>query len=122
MTAEEVAGARDQAVANGDAVFELAPKDNTRQSLFDAVRTSLPLDPPVEGSRSWDALSDSIFGGLHLVDARTILITWADASKFRDAAPAEFVVVSGILDDVANLLANWEATYGEPKRVAVALA
>jgi hypothetical protein len=37
-----------------------------REELFDAARQRLPLAPPlgVGGKPKWDALSDSLFGGL----------------------------------------------------------
>ncbi|WP_211272879.1 hypothetical protein, partial [Kitasatospora setae] len=50
----------------------------TRAALFDAIRHALPLDPPLLGHHSWDALEDSLFGGLHEAPTRTPLITFTD--------------------------------------------
>ncbi|WP_428957356.1 hypothetical protein [Streptomyces sp. cg35] len=36
-----------------------------REAFLGAVRESLPLEPPLESSLSWDALSDSLRAGLH---------------------------------------------------------
>jgi hypothetical protein len=118
----ELAQVREKALSNGATVFDLEPAATTREAIFEAVRSSMPLDPPIISSRSWDALSDSVWGGLHALDSRNILITWARASEFRDAAPAEFDITSGILSGVAEQLLSWEVTYGEPKRVTVVFA
>jgi hypothetical protein len=34
------------------------------QSLFAEINRKLPLDPPLSGRVNWDALSDSLWGGL----------------------------------------------------------
>ncbi|MFD0565741.1 hypothetical protein ACFQ2M_30115 [Kitasatospora saccharophila] len=40
--------------------------------LYDAISRTLPLDPPLHGHvRSWDALDDSLSGGLHEAPDRT---------------------------------------------------
>lgn len=35
-----------------------------RKALFRCLSASLPMDPPIQSDRSWDALSDSIWGGV----------------------------------------------------------
>lgn len=47
-----------------------------RDSFFNAVRATLPLDPFLRTNRSWDALSDSLSAGLTLNRARAFLIAW----------------------------------------------
>ena len=122
-TAGKLAQARDAALSSGAAVFDLVTAGGSiRQAFFDAVGGALPLDPPLVGSRSWDALSDSVWGGLDSLDTRAIVITWRDASTFKDVAPWEFEIASSILHDLVKRLASWEATYGEPKQVSVLLA
>src|SRR5208282_6398864 len=57
---------RRQAEQSGYTTFMLPEKGIVdRVSFFEAVRTTLPLDPPLVGSRSWDALSDSLWEGLY---------------------------------------------------------
>jgi Barstar (barnase inhibitor) len=122
-TVGKLAQDREAALSCGAAVFDLATaRGSTRQAFFDAVRAALPLDPPLVRSQSWDTLSDSVWGGLDSLDTRTIVITWRDASTFKDVAPAEFEIASSTLHDVAERLASWEATDGEPKQVSVLLA
>ena len=122
MKEDEVARACQLALANGAAVFEFKSGPATTAGLFEAIRGSLPLDPPVIGSSSWDALSDSLWGGLDSLDQREVVLAWLGASEFKTVAPAEFEIAADILRTVAEGLGSWEATYGEPKRVTVLLA
>jgi len=57
---------RAEATAVGATVYLLSGDEIVdRDSFFDAVRATSPLDPPLAGYyNSWDALSDSIWGGL----------------------------------------------------------
>src|ERR1700722_16146664 len=59
-----------------------------RASFFDAVRATLPLDPPLLGTRSWDALSDSLWEGLRTLDTDRVLIIWPNSTTMARAAPA----------------------------------
>ena len=51
--------------ANGWRVFVLPHDIRDRSTVFAGVRDT-PLDPPPHGDRSWDALADSLSGGLYL--------------------------------------------------------
>jgi hypothetical protein len=90
-----------------------------RDALFDSVRATLPLDPPLESSRSWDALSDSLWEGLRLLRSDTLVIIWPDASTYRRTSPAEYATALSILNDVVESIADDEMTGGRPKRVSV---
>lgn len=90
-----------------------------RASLFDAVRSSLPLDPPVVGSRSWDALSDSLWEGLRQLDASRIAIVWPNAGALQARASPDFDAAVSVLSDVAATLEDARATLGHPKRLSI---
>ena len=47
-----------------------------RESFFTVVRRIVPLDPPVYRNCVWDALSDSLFGGIDLIEADKVAILW----------------------------------------------
>jgi len=66
-------GARELANC-GNRVFLLASGIKDKRAFFEGVRRSLPLDPPLVGDHTWDALSDSLWNGLHGVDASAIAI------------------------------------------------
>jgi hypothetical protein len=87
-TVGKLAQDREAALSCGAAVFDLATaRGSTRQAFFDAVRAALPLDPPLVRSQSWDALSDSVWGGLDSLDTRTIVITWRELQRSRTWHP-----------------------------------
>jgi len=61
----DIPGVLDEATRQGVAVFTLSTAGRTDQeAFFAAVRETLPLDPPLGLRTVWDALSDSIWGGL----------------------------------------------------------
>jgi hypothetical protein len=90
-----------------------------RDAFFDAVRRSLPLDPPVMSSRSWDALSDSLWEGIYSLPEDKVMILWEDGNRFKATAPEDFEVALSILADLARQLADPTATVGKPKSLFV---
>ena len=63
-------------INRGNRVFLLPRGIKHKRTFFEGIRKSLPLDPPVVGDHSWDALSDSLWNGLDGVDANAIAIIW----------------------------------------------
>lgn len=90
-----------------------------RPSFFDAVRVTLPLEPPLVGSHSWDALSDSLWEGLRTHEARSFLIIWPNTAAMASAAGPDLQIALDVFVDVADSLGDPEPTCGEPKVVAV---
>ncbi len=94
-------------------IFVLAGIDSTR-SFFDAVRRTIPLDPPLHGANLvWDALVDSVSGGLWDVLEKSIAIIWLDADLLLR------VDAEGFRNAVTSLY--WVATMGIPRPVRVVL-
>lgn len=92
-----------------------------RASFFDAVRAVLPLDPPLLGNRSWDALSDSIWGGLDALDSDRIAIIWENAASLQDASHTDYETALEIFMELSASLADEQATDGKPKEIAVVI-
>jgi hypothetical protein len=84
-----------------------------REAFFDTVRSSLPLDPPLASSRSWDALSDSLWEGIRSLGVNRVVILWPDSSSFSKGAPRDFDIATSALADVAESLADSKATRGK---------
>ncbi|MFC8717185.1 hypothetical protein [Kitasatospora sp. NPDC057198] len=83
--------------------------------LFDAISRTLPLDPPLHGrGRSWDALDDSLFGGLHEDPDRTPLITFTDLTAL---SPAELHFLQEEFTSLAETLAAPARTRNRPTHV-----
>ena len=116
----DVEATRRQADQTGYTMFVL-PEEGIvdRASFFDAVRATFPLDPPLVGSRSWDALSDSLWEGLYRHPARRIAILWLGTQRMASSNPTDFETALSVLADVANSLADPRATRNNPKEVAV---
>jgi hypothetical protein len=93
-----------------------------RDAFFDAVRNTLPLDPPLVSNWSWDALSDSLFGGLYALGVNRVVVVWPDAPALRDASPADYATAVSVLNDVAELLAEPKYTNDHPTELSVHIA
>jgi hypothetical protein len=120
VTPDVAASAVREASALGARVFVLSSEGaSTRADFFDAVRASLPLDPPLFGSRSWDALEDSVWGGIDAFDESVIVITWTGASDLRRNAPDDFAIAMGVFRQLTSSLGSPEYTCGKPKQVCV---
>ncbi|WP_181139628.1 barstar family protein [Streptomyces sp. Ru71] len=90
-----------------------------RAAFFNAVRAVLPLDPPVVGSQSLDALSDSLWGGIYSTDDQKLAIIWEDSLHFFEDSPEGFEDACSVLAEVAESLADETFTVGRPKQVRV---
>jgi hypothetical protein len=75
---------------------------DTRAELFAALTAALPMDPPIASDRSWDALSDSLEGGLHVYPARDVLIVIDDATALARALPGEYAILREVLSDASD--------------------
>jgi hypothetical protein len=106
----------------GDRVFLLPFGIKDKRAFFEGVRKSLPLDPPIVSDRSWDALSDSLCGGLDSVDASGIAIIWPGSAEMAEAQPEDFEIAKSILSDLTESLADAVATVGNVKQIVVVLA
>jgi hypothetical protein len=106
-------------------VFVLPDGIDGTPSFFGAVDVLLPLDPPLfgigQGRYVWDALSDSLWEGLHEIPERRIAILWPDAARLSEADPVAHETALSVLDDVSRSLTDSEATVGRPKDVAVVI-
>lgn len=112
-----------EAARQGLPAFVLATRGCVdRESFFHAVRETLPLDPPLVSSRSWDALSDSLWEGLRGVNSARIVIVWPDVTMPDFGVEGDFRLALSVLQDVAESLTDPGATSGRPKEVSVYVA
>ncbi|MFD7797159.1 barstar family protein [Streptomyces sp. NPDC059759] len=93
-----------------------------RSSFFSAVRDSLPLDPPLESSRSWDALSDSLWDGRHTMPASQVVVLWAGAGPPETGQEQDFQHALWILRDLVDTLADGQLTVGAPTKLTFRVA
>lgn len=74
-----------------------------KDSLFQAVRDTLPLDPPLATS-NWDGLLDSLTSGLAYYGCENVVLLWPEAREMRAASPDDFAIALESFDDVAEML------------------
>ncbi|MEU5683689.1 barstar family protein [Streptomyces venezuelae] len=119
----DIPGVLDEAARRGVPVFTLSTDGRTdKEAFFGAVRETLPLDPPLGTHRMvWDALSDSLWGGLHELTSSRVVIVWPDAGPVA-GAEGEFRIALEILRDVTGSLADVRRTGGRPTQVSVYVA
>jgi hypothetical protein len=85
-----------------------------REVFFDAIRRALPLNPPIVSARSWDALADSMWEGIHSLNRPRVVVLWPDSSPFSEGAPSDFETALSVFEQVASELADGGLTLGEP--------
>ncbi|WP_330459555.1 barstar family protein [Streptomyces sp. NBC_00820] len=115
----------DEASRRGFALYVLDTDGRAdRESFFHAVRETLPLDPPLTSSRSWDALADSLWEGLRTETSGSsrVVVVWRDVVTPDGAAEEDFRTALEVLGDVAGSLADPGITGGAPKHVPVRVA
>jgi hypothetical protein len=80
----------------------------------------LPVDPPLGTYRDvWDALSDSILGGINGLGVERVVLAWPDADEMRRAHPADAQVAEEILTFVAETVAEPRFTANRPTALRV---
>lgn len=107
---------------DGWKVFVLPNGLKNTQAFFQGIRSVLPLDPPVLGNDNWDALSDSLWGGLDSLDTKKIAIIWPSSVEMEDTQPEDFEIATSILSGLTESLADVDATLGNVKQILVILA
>ncbi|MFI0242936.1 barstar family protein [Streptomyces sp. NPDC016845] len=107
----------------GVPVFSLHTEGRTdRESFFRAVKEVVPLDPPLRSTRSWDALADSMWEGLHELKAPRVLIVWPDAYPAEEDEDGDFRTALMVMDDVAKDLADVQLTAGTAVSLSIYVA
>jgi hypothetical protein len=96
-----------------------APTD--KEGFVAAVRDVLPLDPPVQ-SAHWDALSDSLWEGIHELRVEKVAIVWPDSDRMRRANGEDYTTAVEILTDLVFGLADPKFTVDHVTRLLVYLA
>ena len=105
---------------DGWLLLTISGRTADKQTFGDAVRAAVPLDPPIGlGPCNWDALADSLFGGLEGLASPRIALVWLDSDTMRDASPGDFAIALEVLGKAAEDASDPRFTSGRPKEVAV---
>lgn len=87
----------------GWSVFELIGVE-TAQAFFHAAMQALPMDPAISGRVNWNALSDSLFGGIDASIKKRVAIVWHGADLLLETDPESFSIAQIVLADVSDCL------------------
>lgn len=121
VSGSDVEQSRRELADAGWRVFVLPEGISDRTTFFLGVRAVLPLDPPLVGNDHWDALSDSLWSGLHDLADKRIAIIWP-AALMASRNAESFEIATRVLADVSEALADPEATVGNVKELSVVIA
>ena len=103
-------------------VLVLPPGITDKASFFDAVCAACPLDPPLMRVRLvWDALSDSLWGGLDALEADKVALLWPESGTMEKRSPSDYAIAREVMSSVTISLADTKATVGQPTLVTVVL-
>lgn len=98
-TNEEAKELLTQAKNEGFAVF-LIRNSKSKQEFIANARKAFPLDPPLESNDNWDALSDSLWGGLDGCGAGKIFILWSDSNSLYLGCQKSYSAIKDIFDNI----------------------
>ncbi|ACX86914.1 barstar family protein [Pectobacterium parmentieri] len=72
--------------------------------VFDEIKASLPLDPPLYSLCNFDAFSDSLFGGLDSLGEHKICVFLVDLKNALKNDDENYSVILDILSDNVSYL------------------
>lgn len=88
-------------------IFQLPDSLSTKEEFMTAAHELLPFDPPFfSDSDSWDALSDSLWGGLHALHAIGVLIIWPHSKKLSLLDPITYRQIISIFESISKTIRN----------------
>ncbi|MEQ9880228.1 barstar family protein [Pectobacterium aroidearum] len=74
--------------------------------VFDEIKKSLPLDPPLYSRCNFDAFSDSIFGGLDSLENDKVCVFLVDIKKALRDDSKSYNILLDIFSDNLSYLEN----------------
>lgn len=121
IPSNELAGVGPGFEKAGWTVLTLSTPIEDRAGLFAAIRKNVPLDPVLASNSNWDALSDSLWGGLDSHSANRFVLIWPNAGLLAERCPRSFATAIEVFTGVAETLADPELTVGAPTALVVAV-
>jgi hypothetical protein len=94
----------------------------SKAEFFEAVRASLPTDPPMGPRPNWDGLLDSVSNGLLDLNAERVAIVWPDSLMLARSDPAEYKTARDMLTVIVMTLIDPKFSNEGTKALLVLLA
>ena len=107
--------------AEGWPVYVIDGAPASGAALHEAVRASLPQDPPLGPTPHWDALLDSVWGGIGALGEKRVAIVWLGSSQLERGDPDAYRIAKEILTDIVFGLADPKFSAGDTTRLLVFL-
>lgn len=120
----DIARLREQLAQRGFRVYELdGSKISNGDSLLAEVKQKLPQDPLLIGKTiKWDAVADSLWGGLDSLAAERTAIIWANADCILENRPTDLATAIRVFRQVADTLADPTSGVSRPQTLTIFLA
>lgn len=90
-----------------------------KHTIFENIKSKLPLDPPLVSNHVWDALLDSLFEGLSLEKSDEFLLICHETHEYKINHPSDYVIFLDVLKSVSDGLFDSENTAGNPKNLYI---
>ncbi|RYX92652.1 MAG: hypothetical protein EOO28_21555 [Comamonadaceae bacterium] len=109
--------------ADGWKTFELTGKISSRSDFIASISAVIPLDPPLPlTSHKWAALSDSMLGGLDLIDADKVLVFWPNSDQLRAKDPESYCGIIETFEFVSKIAHDDKFGNGKLTKLLVLLS
>ena len=102
-------------------VYTLPGAPESKDGFIASIKSVLPLDPTIQLG-NWDAMSDSLWEGLHLLNAEKVAVVWPESDRLRRGDPDAYSIALDIFDSLVFGLADLRYTVDHVTRVLVLLA
>jgi hypothetical protein len=102
-------------------VYALPPAMTDGWAFIRAVKSTIPLDPPLLSDDNWNALSDSLWDGLYESGNDRIAIVWPGSQAMADWDLDSYENARAVLSLAAETLSDPKATVGRPKMLMIVL-
>ncbi|SRR6266542_1030614 len=112
----ELASLRAMLITDGFRLFQLNGSNvHDRSTFLEEASRALPHEPGVEVVSKWDALVDSLWGGLAIEETSNVTFLWTDAQRMLEHGLPDLLTAVSCLEHLARQVATPSA--GFPRAV-----
>ncbi|PYS30269.1 MAG: hypothetical protein DMF75_16190, partial [Acidobacteria bacterium] len=94
---------------------------NAPQAFFIEAARILPQDPPLIGNINWDALTDSLWGGLAELGKERVALIWTNAQRMLEHGLQDLLIANGCFEHIASTMATTKYGISRPIMLVVFL-
>lgn len=99
------AGIFNNKTLQGACAYMLSDSIVSKEMFLRSACDVLPFDPPIdEYCNSWDAFSDSLWGGFHSLEMPNIVVFWPNSEMLKKADHEAYAQITGIFDFISKTI------------------